>query len=456
MRSLRGRLTLSYAAFVAVILIGFAVILTRVAFALLAQPTTDAVAQAVAAANAIVAAHPHEGRGVLGPQIKREVSGPGVIVLLPPSDVPQGPGPGGHDDQIGFVRAFSLTTLLGLREHRVALPDMGAVLIAPDLRRLSPAVHIYLASLAVSVVLAIALAWVVARWLAFQAIAPLTTVTRELRRFAGGDLTPRALTTRDRGELGELIAAYNGAAAQVSSALDERLRVEEQMRRFVADAGHELRTPLTAISGFVDVLQRGGIADQAIRERAFRTLRAETRRMRRLVERLMALARLDRPEVVAPETVDVAEIASDAVAEVVAARRGDVRLQCADAAGLLVTADPGDVHEAIGNLVDNAVKYGAGSVVTVDVARDGEDVLVRVHDRGPGIPTAERAHVFERFFRGDATGGVEGSGLGLAIVHRAVERSGGSVTFDCDAGGTTFELRFPARQAAAVYATLRV
>lgn len=214
------------------------------------------------------------------------------------------------------------------------------------------------------------------------------------------------------------------------------------MRRFVADAGHELRTPLTVVSAFVDVLERGGADDADIRARAFRTLRTETRRMRRLVERLMALARLERPEAAGTEAVDVAEIAEGAVAEVQAARRGDVALTVATD-DTQVRADRGELHEAIGNLVDNAVKYGAGSAVRVDIRREGGDVVVRVSDGGPGIPENERTHVFERFFRGEQTTGIEGSGLGLAIVERAAARCGGTVRLENSTAGTTFALVLP-------------
>src|SRR6202035_5489523 len=225
------------------------------------------------------------------------------------------------------------------------------VFIAPDLHQLEPVVRVYLESLAISVLLAIALAWLVARWITDLAIAPLITVTGALRRFASGDFTPRPVASNDRSELGELIAAYNGATAQVAAAFAERVRIEEQMRRFVADAGHELRTPLTVVSAFVDVLERGGADDPSIRERAFRTLRIETRRMRRLVERLMALARLERPDASSAEPVDVAAIADGAVAEVLAARRGNISLNVgSDDTDVL--GDRGELHDAIGKLVD--------------------------------------------------------------------------------------------------------
>jgi signal transduction histidine kinase len=141
--------------------------------------------------------------------------------------------------------------------------------------------------------------------------------------------------------------------------------------------------------------------------------------------------------------VDVAEIARDAVAQVTAARRRDVDVRVT-AAPALVLGDPGELHEAIGNLVDNALKYGADSPVTVDVGCDGEHVLVAVHDRGPGIPEKEQPHVFERFFRGQDAASVEGTGLGLAIVERAAARAGGSVRFESSADtGTSFTLVLP-------------
>ena len=416
--SLRSRLTLSYASTVAAVLVILAVILTRFAFAFLAAPTFAAVAQSVAAAKQIVAAHPGEDTPQLRQLIVGAATRPGVVVRLPPPHSSRG----GQPPQRSPAEQISLTSMLGLRPHFIRLAGGSEIFIAPDLRVLAPAVTAYVQSLAVSVVLALVLAWLFARWITAQAIAPLITVTGELRRFASGDFTQRPVTTNDRSELGDLIAAYKGATAQVASAFAERVRLEEQMRRFVADAGHELRTPLTVISGFIDVLARGGHSDPEISERALATLRTETHRMRRLVERLMALARLERPERANTETVDVAEIARDAVAQVSAARHRDVDVHVEDTQPL-VLGDPAELHEAIGNLVDNALKYGAGSPVSVDVSTAGDDVLVAVRDRGPGIPERERAHVFERFYRGRDAAGIEGTGLGLAIVERAAARA---------------------------------
>jgi two-component system OmpR family sensor kinase len=444
--SLRSRMTLSYASLVAVVLIVLAVIATRFAFSFLAEPTLNLVDRSVETAKLIVRTHPNAPSDDVYELVQRSVAQPGIVFVRregdPRDNAPRRPV---RESPASGVE-LSIGTMLGLYPHHVALNDGSSVFIAPDLHAIDSAVRQYLASLAVAIVVAIALAWLVGRWIAAQAIAPLIAVTGELRRFAAGDFTQRPVSTRDHAELGELIAAYNGATAQVASAFAERVRVEEQMRRFVADAGHELRTPLTVISGFVDVLEKGGADDPGIRERSFRTLREETRRMRRLVERLMALARLEQPEPAKPDAVGIAEIVRGAVAEVNAARRSAVEVDVDPLAERIdVLADRGELHEAVGNLVDNAVKYGAGSRVTVDVRGDEDDVLVRVRDGGPGIPETDRAHVFERFFRGDAVAGIEGSGLGLAIADRAVTRCGGSVHLESgEPGRTSFVLVLPA------------
>jgi signal transduction histidine kinase len=435
--TLRSRLTLLYAAALALVLVVVAAVVTRFAFGMLTQPTLNAVAQSVTAADAVVAARPDDASPAMVARVIDAAKRPGVVVFA--MHRPDGRPPPARPPESTRIPI----SLLGLRPHVVRLAGGKAqVLIAPDLHLLEPAVRVYLESLAVSVAIAIVAAWLFARWITAQAIAPLITVTGELRRFAQGDFTPRHVASNDRSELGALIEAYNGATAQVAAAFAERVRVEEQMRRFVADAGHELRTPLTVVSAFVDVLERGGVDDANIRGRAFKTLRTETRRMRRLVERLMALARLERPEPTRAEPIDVAEIADGAVAEIVAARRGEVKLRVAGDE-MCVLGDRGELHEAIGNLVDNAVKYGAGSPVDVDVVREDDQVVVRVRDGGPGIPEHERAHVFERFFRGERTTGIEGSGLGLAIVERAAARCGGTVRLESSGAGTTFALVLP-------------
>ncbi len=154
---------------------------------------------------------------------------------------------------------------------------------------------------------------------------PLTAVTRELRRFAAGDFMPSTLQTRDESELGDLVDAYNGAAAQVTAAFSERERTEQHLRLILGEAGHEMRTPLTVISAYLEMLEQEG-PGAVLAPETLQTLRVETRRLRALVERVMSLARMEGSDRSRAELIDVTEVAEDAIAHVTTVQGGDVRL----------------------------------------------------------------------------------------------------------------------------------
>jgi two-component system OmpR family sensor kinase len=356
-----------------------------------------------------------------------------------------GPGPG---PATGPGPARTLESFAGVRGEFVGVgrTEIG---IVPNRAVLAARTREFATILGVVLLLAVVASWLIARWIAGAAVAPLIAVTAELRRFAAGDFTPKTVPLRGMSDVGQLIEAYNGAGAQVAAAFDERELAEERMRRFLADAGHELRTPLSIVTAYIEVLRKGGTDDTNVRAKAFATLATETTRMRRLVDRLVALARLEQPETTQPEVVDVGALARDAVASIVAARGGDV--SCEAESGTFVLADPADLHEAIANLVDNAVKYGAASRVRVVVEHARNAVAVRVIDGGPGIAPGEHERIFERFYRGAAQAGAEGSGLGLAIATRAAKRAGGELSLERSLpGDTVFSLRLPLHVAASV------
>ena len=352
--------------------------------------------------------------------------GPGGGFGPPPGDpgAPRYPGAPGIPRfpnapvDAGPDRAFA--TFAGVHGEFVRVGGTE-IAIVPDRMVLEARAREFLAILVAVLLLALVAAWLIARWIAAQAVAPLIAVTAELRRFAGGDFTPNAIPLRGMSDVGQLIEAYNGAARQVAAAFDERERGEGRMRRFLADAGHELRTPLSIVTAYIEVLRKGGADDADVRAKAFGTLATETTRMRHLVDRLVALARLEQPETTQPAVVDAGVLATDAVAAIVAA------------------------------LVDNAVKYGAGSRVRVVVEHARNAVAVRVIDGGPGIAPADRERIFERFYRGAAQAEAEGSGLGLAIAARAATRAGGELSLERSAPGeTVFVLRLPLYVAATV------
>jgi two-component system OmpR family sensor kinase len=324
----------------------------------------------------------------------------------------------------------------------VALPGGGDVFVAPDFARVDAAARWLALGFLTLELLAAAASWFIGRRIARRAMGPIEAIRAELERFAGGDFTPRAIGSTRSQDLDALVRAYNGAAAQVANALAERARVEAEMRQFLGEAGHQMRTPLTVISGSLDLLDRAAGDDAAVRARTVPLMRTEAARLRRLVERLFTLARLQQDEPPQTEVVDVRDVVRDVVDRANAAQATLVSVRDV-LAFAYVRADPDEVHDAVANLVENAAKYGRGHV-TVALSNRDDDVLVRVIDDGPGISPDDRSRLFERFFRGENAQGVEGTGLGLAIAERAAARAGGAVALESSGpAGSTFRIAFP-------------
>ncbi len=471
LRSLRGRITFAYVAFVVISFAVVAAVLANEAVQFYVRNANDAVASAAAEIRQIVDTHPNADFAMLSAEVSRLAGKPGVRIVgfqHPPGDAdarPRGPihfpargsvifvpfasgrpGPPAPPDQSRDSAnriLFSLSNLTGLRPAHVD-SESASFFISADPNRLKTLLTSYAILFVTGLVLFAALGLLIGGYLARQALAPMIAVTGALQRFASGDFTPQRVTTRDRTEVGDLAQAFNGAAAQVAAAFDERRRVEEYIRQFVADAGHELRTPLTVIRGYLEVLQRGALNDPAKRARAFETLQTETSRMRALIEKLIVLARLERPEPSAPVRVNVAQVARNVVDLLRnVSPRPSITLDMDEEA--FVLADENEIHEAIANLVDNARKYGEGAPIRVEIARADGVVITRVTDAGPGIPAGDRSHIFDRFYRGESRGEIEGSGLGLAIAAQAVSRAHGTLRLlESRPGKTVFEIKLPA------------
>jgi two-component system phosphate regulon sensor histidine kinase PhoR len=229
------------------------------------------------------------------------------------------------------------------------------------------------------------------------------------------------------------------------------LRRADQIRRdFVANVSHELRTPLTAIRGYVEALAEGGASEED-QQRFLDIIARHTDRMERLVKDLLRLARLDAGqetlEVIACDTRGLIE---SVVADVTPAadQRGQ-RFEIAVAAGAeSVRADPAKIHDALRNLLANAITYAPErSTIRVEAAPAAKRVAITVSDEGPGIPDHDLSRVFERFYRVEKSRARDpgGTGLGLAIVKHLVELHGGTVRAENGPrAGARFTITLPA------------
>ncbi|HEY0615220.1 MAG TPA: HAMP domain-containing sensor histidine kinase [Candidatus Elarobacter sp.] len=389
----------------------------------------------------IAAAAPrHLSLDELGPLITADIGRPRIHVGVYGEDRRLISETGPPRESTGVVGAVA--SLMGMHRGRIVVPG-GFVLITTNLDQLQHALQEYWTWMLPVGVVAVFLAWLAGFSITREAVRPLRQISAAMRRFADGDFRPHPLRSLGGDELGELAHSYNGALHQVQSALAQRDRSEAEIRQFIADAGHELRTPLTVVMGYLDVLEDGMCEAPAMRRHVVGSMRQESRRMRALIENLIYLARLDRGAPPARHVVDVSDVAARVVAAALPEEPATIAVSSAPDAR--VVADETDIFEAIRNLVDNALKYAPGSAVAVSTAVQGDDVVVVVRDHGPGMDSQDRAHAFDRFYRGRAaTGGADGSGIGLAIVKRATERSGGTVSVESgDGDGTQFTIRLP-------------
>ncbi|MFF7248706.1 sensor histidine kinase [Embleya sp. NPDC008237] len=272
------------------------------------------------------------------------------------------------------------------------------------------------------------------------------------------DLSARvAPRKRSFSEVEQLRTALNAMLQQVESAFEIREHAATHLKRFVADASHELRTPLAAIRGYLQLYEKGMLASEDERIRALDRMGVEAERMDRLVDELLALARLDQRPQLRPRPIDLVCVVRGAVADLGAqqpARRvhTDVPDTC------VVLADGATLSQIVGNLLTNVRAHTPVSAdVHVSVSEaagdDGERrAVLRVRDEGPGMRPQDAERIFDRFFRAarerggnGAAGADSGSGLGMAIVWAGVAANRGTVRVETEPGaGLTVIVELPA------------
>jgi two-component system sensor histidine kinase BaeS len=265
-------------------------------------------------------------------------------------------------------------------------------------------------------------------------LGELADSARALARGEPGIVQPPGIA--DPAEIVDLKDAFGGMVLDLRAARDHE-------KAFLLSVSHELRTPLTAIRAYGEALA-DGTARQT--HQAGEVVARESKRLERLVQDLLDLARLESGEFsVHAERVDLVEVAGSAVeAFLPAADELGVRVELDANASVFAHTDPDRMHQMIANLVENAMRVTPeGETVTVEVT----NAMIAVADRGPGIETEDLDHAFERFFLWRKYKGVRpvGSGLGLAVVGELAHKLGVAVAVRSEPGaGSRFELRFDA------------
>lgn len=269
---------------------------------------------------------------------------------------------------------------------------------------------------------------------------PLLNMERAARTMAKGDLSVRVkMDTND--ELGSLAKAINDLASSLK-------RYEDTRKEFFVNISHELRTPLTYIEGYIRLLNDEIPESQQERSQIIQIITNETNRLKGLVDDLFDLSKLEEGKIALTlEWIDLSEVIENALEKVkIRAEPKDIQLEFKEADTPLMYLDGYRMQQIFINLLDNAIRYTENGMISVNLEKESQELIIQVSDTGIGIPKEELPFIFERFHRVEKSRSREygGTGLGLAIVQRLVEIQGGTITVASTIGvGTTFTIRFP-------------
>lgn len=468
--SLRARLTFWYTGLLALVLVSFAV----VSYVVIAggaerfeDETVRGAAQALGSAIAEETAHVETAPAPTPASLDRDVAAvvrafrfPGCRffvlgvdgALLATSDVRSEDAQRDRAESLiaAFDSARGTPTTVGTERvfvHR-QMTDAGpyTVVVAHSLADEARRVAQVRRAFAIAVPVALLCAALGGSFLARASLRAVAQMGEQAERIEASSLHERLRVRNERDELGRLARAFNALLARLEGSF-------EQQRRFMADASHELRTPVAIVRGEAEVaLSRGDRTPEDYRE-SLEIIHDEGRRLTTIVDDLFLLARADAGQRPLVRTdVDLADVLAESVRAVrsLADRRG-VTVTLAPAGSMPLHGDEDLLVRMVVNLLDNAIKYTPpGGVVAVETATRGDRYVVDVRDTGSGIPASAQPHVFDRFYRADAsrarraTDDAGGAGLGLSIARWIAEAHGGSLVLEASSElGTTFEMTVP-------------
>jgi len=456
--SVRTRLTLWYAAVLALSLIAFAVLVYYAAAAIFYERQDESLrstAQTVASAYLEEFEEQHT-LAKAGQVVLTELVFPNRYVQVMDKDGRPIASSGNLSDTVLPIpatllnqareRSGSFVSVNGLRVAVVPLStdqELGFATVAEPLSVIEEGLRRLRRNFVAGVPVILLLATAGGYFLARKSLLPIASMNQQTQHISAARLSSRLDVANPRDELGRLATTINDLLTRLENSFKEQ-------QRFVADASHELRTPLAVLRGETEVaLTKTRTIDEY--QESLALIKDEAERLSRIVEDLFILARqpLDAPAALMKEPLSLNETVKDCAraAQVLATRKG-VRLKTAnDSASIVVHGDKELLQRLILNLLDNAVKYTpAGGEILFALTRQNGNAQIVVRDTGIGIPQADQLHVFDRFYRVDKvrSRALGGAGLGLSIVRWIVDAHGGKIDVQSTPGkGSAFTVELP-------------
>ena len=361
----------------------------------------------------------------------------------------------GHCQNVAqFIEDGTVLTVASVPYEPRFQPGLRIAVASPE-QSLTNAWRDVLPRLSVAALSALLVSIAIAWWLASTITRPMIQITRASEEMARGNLDPDLTLPDTNDEVGRLSKAFTTMAREVA-------RSHRSMRDLLANASHDLRTPLTSISGFAGALVDGTLSGADGAREAGRIIGEEAERMRRLVEDLLYLGRIESGDLALErQPADLAELARAAQARFMfRAQEGGIHFDVHAPGPVPILGDSHRIGQVLDNLLENAFKFTppTGTITltaAVEPARGSpalrqgratRTAVLTVHNTGSYIPPEEGERVFERFYQMDkARAGSRGNGLGLAIAREIVQAHGGTISLESTIqAGTRFIVRVPA------------
>lgn len=338
-------------------------------------------------------------------------------------------------------------TILVVRYPFVDQGILYTLEIVSSLRQMDRSMHILVTVLSVGSGILLVMMGIGSYFFARTALRPVNRIIDSVNQLDPAHLTGRVAVPPAQDEIADLAHTFNGLLGKAEI-------VMKQQSQFVADASHELRTPLTVIHGYANLLRRWGKNDPAVLDESIDSILKEADRLKKLVNQLLELDRVERDDGVQLETMDIRQLIHELADEwhFLVGEKGRLTIDLPKDAAVHVKLEPLAFSRVMTVLLENAIAYRRDVELAIEVKLTVKSVYgfqqacVSVTDNGRGIAAEELPHIFDRFYRVEKSrsSATPGSGIGLSIAKHLVERMQGQIRVKSMQGqGSTFEICLP-------------
>ncbi|MCR4691726.1 MAG: HAMP domain-containing histidine kinase [Lachnospiraceae bacterium] len=291
---------------------------------------------------------------------------------------------------------------------------------------------------------------VMRRFIQLWFMQPISELGIAMENIAEGNLD-YTIENEYTAEMGELFKNYEMMRNRLKESTEESLENERRNKELVSNISHDLKTPITSIKGYVEGIM-DGVADTPEKmDKYIKTIYNKSNELASLINELVLYSNIEQNMIPYNfRNVVVGEFFLDCVEEIgleMESKNIDFRYACMAEPGTAIMADPEQLRRVISNIISNSIKYsrGKGDEIDIRIYSEGDAVIVEIEDNGKGIGQKELPHIFERFYRTDASrnSATGGSGIGLSIVKKVIEDHGGKIwATSVEGEGTCMHMQF--------------